>query len=287
MSQCFTHEPTMHSKPQIFGALLAVGVALASLQLPAAPADDAAKSSAPRLPTVFLIGDSTVKNGSGKGDGGLWGWGAFLGDHFDGARVRIENRALGGRSSRTYLTEGLWDKVLADLRRGDFVLMQFGHNDGGELATGRARASLKGNGNETREVTLEKTGAKEVVHTYGWYLRHYIEGAKAKGATAIVLSPVPRNIWKDGKIGRASNDYGKWAAEAARDGGALFIDLNELVARRYEAAGQPKVAADFFTAADHTHTTRAGAQVNAAAVAEGVHSLSTSPLPQCLKASPK
>lgn len=247
-------------------------------------ADDTRPSSPPaRVPAVFLIGDSTVKNGSGKGDGGLWGWGAFLAAHFDPEKIRVENRALDGRSSRTYLTEELWDKVLAELRPGDFVLMQFGHNDGGELATGRARASLKGTGDETREVTLERIGDREIVHTYGWYLRRYIADTKARGATPIVLSPVPRNLWTDGKVRRASGDYGRWAAEAAQAGAAFFIDLNERIARRYEAAGQAKVADEFFTAADHTHTTRAGAMCNADVLAEGIRQLIACPLRQSLR----
>src|SRR6202043_2909388 len=150
--------------------------------------------------------------------------------------IKVENRARGGRSSRTYQTEGLWDEGLSAMKPGDFVLMQFGHNDGGSLTDGRGRASLKGNGEETQEVVDDKTGKKETVHTYGWYMRKYAADAKAKGATAIVLSPVPRNIGSDdGKVARASNDYAKWAAEAAKAEGAFFIDLNDMVAKRYEA----------------------------------------------------
>src|ERR1041384_4593852 len=100
--------------------------------------DLAATDSKPAVPTLFIIGDSTVKNGSGKGDGGLWGWGDWIRPYFDSTKIKIENRAIGGRSSRTFLTEGRWDKVLADLKSGDFVLMQFGHNDGGALDSGRA-----------------------------------------------------------------------------------------------------------------------------------------------------
>ncbi|MGC6441359.1 MAG: GDSL-type esterase/lipase family protein, partial [Rubripirellula sp.] len=100
-------------------------------------------------PRLVLIGDSTVKNGSGKGDSGLYGWGQVLNRHFDLARIEIENRALGGRSSRSYLTEGLWQKSLDRVRPGDFVLMQFGHNDGGQMFDGdRPRASIKGNSDE-------------------------------------------------------------------------------------------------------------------------------------------
>lgn len=228
----------------------------------------AARRDVTGLPTLFVIGDSTVKNGTP----GQVGWGDPLADLFDRTRIRVENRARGGRSSRTYLTEGLWDSVRDALKPGDFVLMQFGHNDGGPLVGGRARASLKGNGEETQEVVHED-GRKEVVHTYGWYLRRYVADAKARGAIPIVLSPIPRNIWRlDGRVARAGNDYGRWAAEAALAGGACFVDLNERVARRYEALGQEKVTAEFF-GTDHTHTTAAGARLNAAILAEGLRDL--------------
>src|SRR5689334_12091543 len=58
-------------------------------------------------PTLFIIGDSTVKNGSGKGEGSLWGWGDFLYEEFDTTKIHLENKARGGRSSRTFQTEGL------------------------------------------------------------------------------------------------------------------------------------------------------------------------------------
>src|ERR1700731_2382055 len=84
-------------------------------------------------PTLFLIGDSTVHNGRGDGANGQWGWGEPIVDLFDPAKIHVKNMALGGRSSRTFLTEGHWEKVLAELKPGDFVMMQFGHNDGGPL----------------------------------------------------------------------------------------------------------------------------------------------------------
>jgi lysophospholipase L1-like esterase len=232
-----------------------------------------ARAADSRPPTVFLVGDSTVKTNTR----GQQGWGDRLPAHLDPEKVKVTNRALGGRSSRSFLTEGLWDKVLADVRPGDFVLIQFGHNDGGSLSQGRARASLKGTGEQTQEVTLEATGKQEVVHTYGWYLRKYIADAQANGATPIILSPVPRNIWKDGNIARAANDYGKWAAESAKAGGALFLDLNDLVARRYEQAGPDAVKNQYF-GEDHTHTTPAGAALTAAVVAEGLRGLTDCPL---------
>ena len=229
--------------------------------------------AAPGKPTLFLIGDSTVKNGTK----GQEGWGTPLAGLFDAEKITVKNAALGGRSSRTFLTEGLWEKVLAEVKAGDFAIVQFGHNDGGGLRQSPKRASIKGTGEETETVNDGKTGTEETVHTYGWYLRRYIADAKAKGATVIVCSPVPRNIWKDGRVGRSS-DYGGWAKVSAEAGGALFIDLNALIADRYDAMGEAAVKEKFFTAADHTHTLPAGAALNAECVVEGLKKLPGNPL---------
>jgi lysophospholipase L1-like esterase len=231
----------------------------------------------PQLPTLFLIGDSTVRNGRGDGANGQWGWGDFLGAYFDSSKLNVVNRAVGGLSSRTYLTLGHWDHVLSMLKPGDFVIMQFGHNDSGPLDDpARARGTLQGTGAETREIDNPITKQHEVVHTYGWYLRAFIAGARAKGAVPIVCSPVPRKIWKDGKIVRASDSYGKWAKEVALAEGAPFLDLNEIIAQRYDALGPVKVEPLF--ADPHTHTSRAGAELNAECVISGLKALSSDPL---------
>ena len=230
------------------------------------------------LPTLFIIGDSTVNNS----DSGMQGWGNVIGDYFDKTKINVVNRARGGRSSRTFVTEGLWDKVLAELKPGDIVLMQFGHNDGGPLDKERARGSLKGTGEETQDVTIEATGKKETVHTYGWYMRKFVSDTKAKKATPIVLSPVPRNIWKDGKVERMSDNYGRWAAEIARLENALFIDLNEIVAALYEKEGEAAVGPKYFTSKDHTHTSPAGARLNAESVVNGLRSSKKDPLKKYL-----
>lgn len=225
-------------------------------------------------PTLYLIGDSTVNNGTR----GQMGWGTALPRHFALDRITVANRARGGRSSRTFFTEGLWSEVSAALKPGDFVLIQFGHNDGGSLRQNPARASLKGIGEETQEVTDAKTGQKETIHTFGWYLRKYVQDAKAKGAVPIVASLVPRNIWKDAKVARSSGDYGRWAEEVAKAENAFFINLNEITASRYEALGEKTVAAKFFAATDHTHTTKDGAEINAECVIEGIRALKDCPL---------
>jgi lysophospholipase L1-like esterase len=230
------------------------------------------KSKKP-LPTLFIIGDSTVNN-SGEG---MVGWGNVIGELFDKTKINIENRARGGRSSRTFYTEGLWDKVLSEIKPGDFVLMQFGHNDGGAIDKEKFRGSIRGTGEETQNIT-GADGKPETVHTFGWYMRKFISDTKAKGATAIVLSPVPRNVWKDGKVERASENYGKWARETAETEKVLFIDLNEITAQKYEKEGEKKVGAEYFTVKDHTHTSAAGAKMNAESVVEGLQGLKKNPL---------
>src|SRR6478672_9326433 len=193
-------------------------------------------------PVFYIIGDSTVKNGDGTGKGSLWGWGSFIGDYFDTTKISVQNHAIGGRSSRTFITEGRWDKVLATLKKGDYVIMQFGHNDGGPLDdSARARGSIKGMGNESKEIYNPILKKQEVVYTYGNYMRKYIRDTKAKGAIAIVCSTIPRNDWKNGKVSRSKDSYAGWAEQVAKEEGAYFIDLNDLVASKYEAIGQEAV----------------------------------------------
>lgn len=231
----------------------------------------------PKLPTLYIVGDSTVRNGQGNGSNGQWGWGDLVGVYFDSSKINVVNWARGGRSSRTYLTEGLWDKVFDALKPGDFVMIQFGHNDGGPLNDdSRARGSIKGTGDETEEIDNLLTKKHEIVHTYGWYMRKYVRDSKAKGATPVVCSLVPRKIWKDGKIVRNSGDYAGWAAEVARSEGVPFIDLNEIIAARYDEMGPDKVNPLFGD--EHTHTTRAGAELNAECVIAGLKALKSDPL---------
>lgn len=228
----------------------------------------AAAASCLAKPVLYIIGDSTVRNSTA----GQTGWGDPLVARFDPAKIDVINRAIGGRSSRTFLTEGRWDAVMAHLKPGDFVLMQFGHNDGGPLNDDRCRASLRGNGPETEEILRKTDGKPETVLTFGAYLRKFITGAKSKGATPIVVSLIPRNIWKDGKIGRSDQSHALWAKQAAAQEQALFIEFNHILADRYEAIGPEKTAA-LFAGADHTHTGPAGAEFNADVMASAIRSL--------------
>lgn len=222
----------------------------------------------PKLPTLFVVGDSTANNNANGGRGWVDPFIAF----FDPSKINVLNRARAGRSSRTFITEGLWDKAFAEMKPGDFVLIQFGHNDGGPVNdASRARGSLPGLGEETQEIDNQVTKQHEVVRTYGWYMRKMIADAKAKGATPIVLSLTVRNIWKEGKVERGSGHYGEWASEIAKSQRVLFIDVTKLIADQYEKLGEEKVKELF--GPDHTHTSPAGAELNAALIVEGIKAI--------------
>jgi lysophospholipase L1-like esterase len=231
----------------------------------------------PKLPTLFIIGDSTVRNGQGTGTGGQWGWGEPIVALFDTNKINIVNRALGGTSSRTYYNTQ-WPGTLALVKPGDFVIMQFGHNDGSAINdTNRARGTIKGVGEETRKIDNLITKQHEVVHSFGWYERAMITEARARGAVPMVCSLIPRNTWRNGHAARNTHDYGGWAGEVARAEHAPFLDINEIIARHYDELGQEKVKALFIAGAG-PHTSQAGAETNAICVVSALKALIPDPL---------
>ena len=255
-------------------ALTAAGMVVAQVysQTPAAiptqpPPTPAQISAAPRaplnpaLPTLFVVGDSTARNQADLG------WGDHFAHYFNTTRINVANRAIAGRSSRTFIREGAWDRVLAEMKAGDYVLLQMGHNDGGDLDGAKPRGSLKGLGEETKDVTL-LDGKVETVHTYGWYIRKYIADTRAKHATPILLSLTIRNIWKDGPDGKPHIErdmgYDAELLQIAADQNIAYVDMGTVEANRLEAAGPEKTAPLF--PIDHTHTSAEGAERNAESV---------------------
>ena len=242
------------------------------------PVVDAAKVAVEKinnaaLPTFHIVGDSTVR--SGGGGAGLWGWGERIAPFFDTNKINVVNHAIGGRSARTYFTEGRWQKVADVIKPGDFVIIQFGHNDQGRIGdpANKHRADGKGIGDETAEDTLAD-GSKELVHTFGWYLAKFVTDAKTKGATVIVCSPIPhKQRWE---TDRDFENLAEWDKQVAKNNGALFFDLTLVITDAYKKEGAEKVAA--FFADKGTHTTDTGAQFNAARVIAGLKSLKPNPL---------
>jgi lysophospholipase L1-like esterase len=191
---------------------------------------------------VYLIGDSTVADYSLETDFQtkrypVTGWGQvfqpFL--HRDSlAQVKhlikadsalVDDRAKGGRSTRTFFEEGRWAEVYKLLKKGDLVMIQFGHNDGAE-------------NKPERYVNL--TGYKE-------YLRLFVNQTREKGATPILLTPVARNYpWKEGKLTNVHGEYPQAMKEVAKEMNVLLIDLNELSMQSFTQKGQEYVSSNYF-----------------------------------------
>lgn len=224
------------------------------------------------IPTLWIAGDSTVKS-----HGEMRGWGQEIGAWFDPEEINVVNRAIGGRSSRTFYNEGRWDEILREIQEGDFVIIQFGHNDVGPLGErGKFRGSVKGTGDETEEVE-KPDGSVETVHSFGWYLRHYGRTASDKGATVIFCSPVPHKQFdRNGDFIPDWDKWRDWVEECAKDVDAHYIDLAEEIGKKYDRLGPDKVEELF--ADKRTHTSVEGAKLNAEILAAELKRLKGKPL---------
>jgi rhamnogalacturonan acetylesterase len=245
----------------------------------------------PALPTVFIVGDSTARN---KAD---LGWGDHLAHYFDTTKVNVANRAIAGRSARSYMNEGAWDHVLAEMKAGDYVLLQWGHNDGGPPLTPdfKARGEGKGIGEESADIVIAKPATvgplagktTETVHTYGWYNRKYISDTRAKGATPMLLTVTIRDIWTPGPDGKLTIEhdmgYRDYDTQIATAEHVQLIDMAAVEANILEALGPDTTRLIF--PIDHTHTSAVGAEMNASAVVTALRN-ANSPLVQYL-APPK
>ena len=232
-------------------------------------------------PMVFITGDSTVKNAD-KDEDGMWGWGSQADLIFDPAKIVWENVAMAGRSSRKYLNEGRWEKVYNALRPGDFVLIQFGHNDICSITDEKERGAIPGTADTCHVYQMEKDGRYELVYSFGWYLRKFIDDVREKGATPILLSLTPRNEWPEGRVERRNDDYGRWYREIVEMTGVEFVDVHNISAdfldKKYASKDEArsKAKASRYFCHDHTHTSKLGAQMNARSVAKGLRDIHSS-----------
>ena len=199
------------------------------------------------LPALYLAGDSTVTD---QGTAPSASWGQML-PRFFGADVVIANHAESGESLKSFVTELRLDKLLSTLKPGDWVMIQFGHND--------------------QKVQWPQTYA-EAATTYRAWLRTYIAEIRRRGATPIlVTSPERRNFDAAGHIVPTLGDYPDAVRAIAREDSVALIDLNPMSIRFYEALG-PEVSPRAFAdeGRDKTHHNEYGAYALARMVVEGL-----------------
>lgn len=164
---------------------------------------------------IYMAGDSTMAQYGGKYPP-MKGWGMEMQKHCK-TGVTVYNRAVGGRSSKSFITEKLWGKIMKEAKKGDFVIIQFGHND-----------AVRGEKNLYRSTYPE--------NTYRLYLRIYIEEARSKGLIPILCTQTMIcNFGKDGKLlknHRTNEKYVNACREVAKETGCSLIDINALAFKK-------------------------------------------------------
>lgn len=201
----------------------------------------------PKKPvTVYLIGDSTMADYANNYEPGkdymkvrypVTGWGQVFQQFMSSDSLHkvkkiikadsvfVDDRARGGRSTRTFFQEGRWRAVYENLKKGDLVIMQFGHNDGAK----------------------DKTERYVDVEGYKEFLRLFVSQAREKGALPIILTPVARNFpWKDGVLNDVHGEYDKAPKEVAQEMNVALIDLNKLSRDFFTKKGQEHVSKKYF-----------------------------------------
>ena len=239
----FFPEDHTHTNPE--GAALTASIVADTMKTPPAYPPEIPEARLkltrprdPKLPTIFLIGDSTVRNGYGDGANGQWGWGEPLVDRFDTAKLNLVNRAVGGLSSRTYLTQGHWAHVLTMLKPGDYVVMQFGHNDNGPLDdAARARGTIAGIGDETREIDnpiTKKARNRPHLRLVSAALHRRRAGQRRRPDR--LLAHPAEDV--EGREDRPARHLPEVGAGGRGGRGRPFIDLHELIANPVRRDGR-------------------------------------------------
>ncbi|KAF9889327.1 hypothetical protein FE257_007437 [Aspergillus nanangensis] len=213
--------------------------------------------------TIYLAGDSTMAR-NGGGDGSTDGWGQYV---QDSVTETVSNNAIGGRSARSYTREGRFQEIADALQEGDYVVIEFGHNDGGSLSSSdNGRTDCGGTGDETCETVYD--GVAETVLTFPKYLENASQMFLDKGAHVLISSQTPNNPWESGTFSYGASRFVEYAQLAAEVAGVDYVDHGAYVASIFESLGLDTVTSYFPN--DHTHTSPEGAQVVAEAFLKAV-----------------
>lgn len=213
---------------------------------PPAPSIDIVKSTR----TVFLAGDSTVQTYS-EAYAPQAGWGQFIAQYFN-EQLRFDNRAIGGRSSRSFVEEGRLETILNELKPMDYLLVQMGHNDA---------------------TIIRPERYTEPFTRYKQFLRKYVEGARRCRAIPVLITPVARLHYKDGEFINDFIDYCEAMKQVAAEEDVAIIDLMEHSLAYYTAIGLEETKELFMVSVnetDHTHFTLKGANAIAKLLAQAI-----------------
>jgi DNA sulfur modification protein DndE len=213
----------------------------------------------PSNPVLYLVGDSTMAD---KPDLEYpeRGWGQLLPTFFCTSKITIENHAKNGRSTRSFIYEGLWDSVCGKLKPGDFIVIQFGHNDG----------------------SIQKTERYATPVEYRYNLKKFVNEAKSKGANPILCTSIVRRNFVAGQLVDTHGEYPGIVRELASELNIPLIDMHQksqkMVAGLGEEGSLPyflQIPAGIYDKVpegkiDNTHSSEKGAIAMASLFVEGI-----------------
>ena len=172
--------------------------------------------SADKTITIFVVGDSTAANKDTSGGKVERGWGQMFQNYFNKNFVVVDNHALNGRSSKSFIDEGHWAEVTKLIQKGDYVLIQFGHND-----------------EKDSEALHTDPGS-----TFDAYLTKYATETQKLGGIPVLLSPVVRRNWKNGVLTDTHGEYRKVAKSVADTLKINYIDANVITEKLESDLGE-------------------------------------------------
>lgn len=220
-----------------------------------------ARSEKREKPAVYIAGDSTAQTYNYAKEYPQTGWGQVAADYFDTSKVEVINRSIGGRSLKSYNNDGRLDRILTEMHPGDYVFIQFGHNDGSTKP----------------ERFISVDDFKKLMET------KYIGEIQKRGGYPIILTPTPHYSPDDnGKFAQTIIDYSDAAREVAQKMNVPLIDIQKTAVDKWNELGADAVKKFYFIneknesvkypdgTDDHTHFKEAGARQIAMLVAEGV-----------------
>lgn len=200
---------------------------------------------------MYVIGDSTAAE-YGPDRFPLTGWAQVLQKYFDPNQLQVVDKAVSGRSSKSYWEEGRWDEVKGTLKKGDYVVVQFGHNDSKQQ--------------DPKRFTDPET-------TYKQYLNRYVDAIQAAGAIPILATSINRNVWKENRtLEHTLADYPAAMRALAGERSVLLVDMTQLTRALFEKLGPEKTTKLFMNLepgqyenypegrSDNTHLTMQGAE---------------------------
>ncbi|KXN88794.1 Rhamnogalacturonan acetylesterase [Leucoagaricus sp. SymC.cos] len=212
--------------------------------------------------TVRLAGDSTMAVGGGGS--GTQGWGVLLSQYL---AIPVVNNAVGGESARSYSDQGLFTSLINSAQKGDFVIIEFGHNDASAGAVDNGKQDAVGDGYNITATVTTSSGSQILIHSFAYYIENAVAALLNKGAIPIISSLTPDNIWTNGAIA-GPNRFVTYAQSIGTRRSITYVDHYAYTAAAYDSLGETQV--DTFYPNDHLHTNAAGAQVVAEAFVRGL-----------------